>query len=564
MTDPGARRRDRGAASRADGWFAALAWGLGLLFLVIPAVAPIVAASADRSAWRVVVDEAPRVLALLRVTATMVLGVIACSVPLGLLLALALFRLRVPLWRIWVSALATAAFCPLALYAAGWQACVGPYGFVSVLPGPRPSIGGMPAAIAIHALAAIPWVCGILALGLLAIERELEEEARLVVDNGHVLWWVCLRSLGPALALAALVAAVPVVTDMTVSDLFVIRTFAEEVYTQYETGGGDGAATLFAIPLSGVSALMLVVLAQRAKPFERLVPMTDRRWPIDRSTAWLFALAAPVMAVYALPLLGLVRQLGLTSRLDSVSDAATMRWSGAVAAGYLGQEISQGGPGSLRNLAGAGLTGGVTALIATVLAWHWRWGRNVTRMLGTGLLAWLFVLPGPVLALGLIDLFNRPIWPGDPYDGPWVLAYGQVVRALPFALVVLAGAVLRLDRRMFDAAALEGAGSGTLLMRIAAPNLWPAIALAWVIAGAFALCELPASKLLAPPGIDPFSVRLFHLLHTGTANQQAAFGLVLLGFVALASGAGMVILSRWRREPANSPPATLPMQGPRR
>jgi iron(III) transport system permease protein len=134
----------------------------------------------------------------------------------------------------------------------------------------------------------------------------------------------------------------------------------------------------------------------------------------------------------------------------------------------------------------------------------------------------------------LVTLCNRPGVLGAAYDVGAVLALGQMLRSLPFALATIAAVTMTLDRWLFDAAVLEGAGEATFAMRIAAPAIWPALVVSWLICGVVTLGELPATRILAPPGADPFSLRLFQLLHTGTANQQAALCLWTLAFAALA------------------------------
>jgi iron(III) transport system permease protein len=152
----------------------------------------------------------------------------------------------------------------------------------------------------------------------------------------------------------------------------------------------------------------------------------------------------------------------------------------------------------------------------------------------------MLVFPAPVLALGLNDLFlspRTPEWFARLYDGPIPLLWGQLVRALPFAVIVLASGIEQLDVDALESAVVSGAGPWTLLFRIALPPLQPSIVLAWLVCAAFLLTELPATKLLAAPGAEPLSVRVFSLLHWGTANQQAALCLVVLFVVAcLAAG----------------------------
>ena len=123
---------------------------------------------------------------------------------------------------------------PLYLQAAAWLAGFGVSGWFTVLTaGPYQAglLDGWPGTIWVHALAAIPWVVLIVGAGLRFVEPELEEAALLDGRRGEYCGDadVCRRAL--AIGLAAVWVALAAATDMTVTDLFQVRTYAEEIYT---------------------------------------------------------------------------------------------------------------------------------------------------------------------------------------------------------------------------------------------------------------------------------------------------------------------------------------------
>ena len=81
-------------------------------------------------------------------------------------------------------------------------------------------------------MAALPWVAAIIGLAARQVEPQLEEAALLDAPAWHVFWHVTLP-ITPAIGLAALWVALLVATDMTVTDLYQVRTYAEEVYTEF-------------------------------------------------------------------------------------------------------------------------------------------------------------------------------------------------------------------------------------------------------------------------------------------------------------------------------------------
>ena len=517
-----------------------------LVLVAIPAFWPLGTAVGSPSACHTLAEELPRLILLLRNTALLAVGVLAICLPAGVCLGATLFRVRLPMSALWLVVLVTAAFTPLVLYVGGWQSLIGPYGIVRPSLGPRLSVGGLPAVLAIHSLAALPWVSGIVGLALRAGERDLEEQALLQASPARVLWSVSLPLAWPALLFASFLAIVPILTDMTVTDLFVVRTFAEEVYTELETGGGGQATSLVALAMSLLFALLLALLLGRLAN-SRLWPTADLpSYQIERGTRWLALAGASLFVCLLLPLVGLIRQLGL----ETSPTGGDCHWSAWVAWHYLTTEYANAGPTILANAISAGTAGLLSIALAIPLAWYWRFGGRVARSVGPLLLAWLLLLPGPLLGISLIELFDRPSplgLLGALYDSPAVMLLGQALRALPLALLVLASAFLRLDRQMLDAALVEGAYGWSLLLRVVLPAMRPVGVLAWLISSAFCLSELPTTKLLAPPGSDPLAVRIFGLLHTGTANQQAALCLVLLSMIVVTATASYFVARRLAR-----------------
>ena len=78
-------------------------------------------------------------------------------------------------------------------------------------------------------MAAIPWVVLIIGLGIRLIEPELEEAALLETSAWNVLLRVTLARSLPALVVAALWILVTTAGEITVTDLYQVRTYAEEV-----------------------------------------------------------------------------------------------------------------------------------------------------------------------------------------------------------------------------------------------------------------------------------------------------------------------------------------------
>ena len=537
-------------------WFIVL--GLPLLALV----RELVRYPGAWEAW----TETPRLLSLLRNTTLLVLGTLALTMPIGVAIALLLYRSDLPGRRILRGILILLLFVPLPLQASAWQAALGNGGWLPLptwrtippddpdyVPGGigwKPWAQGLPAAIWVHAVAALPWVVWLVGLGLSGVERALEEDA--LVHGGI---WAALRRVtlpraAPAIGAAAAWIAIQTMTEITVTDMVQVRTFAEEVYTQFarpDAGGLDARAVLaravvVAIPPALLTALLLGLacthwerrlppLADIPRP-RVLIPLRHWRWPV-------FALLLGLVAILAgIPVGSLVWKAG------QVPPGKT--WSSTVFWFQISNALR--GQASLigTSLLWAGVAGFGTALLAIVTCWlarerwHWRLG-----LLGLLVLAW--TLPGPIVGIGLKETINALMEVEDAagggfgmvrralYDGPSPLPviWADAVRFLPCAIAILWPAVRLIPRELFDAARTDGATPAAEFRHAVFPLASRAALLAAFAVTALSLGELSAGKLVETPGGQTLAHEIFMQMHYGVANHLAALCLLLLAAIAV-------------------------------
>jgi iron(III) transport system permease protein len=415
----------------------------------------------------------------------------------------------------------------------------------------------------VHGLAAVPWGFLIVGAGLRSVEAEIEEDAATCASPFAVLWHVPLPRVAPAIGVAALWIASIVVTEISVTDFFQIRTFAEEVYTQAALGsfgyvfGNAPVGPADPIPAIGfwsglvLSAVFaLLVIGGFVKLFADWSEASNRPpwiWRL-RSGRWLaMALLAVCMALLAgVPLANLAYKAGI---LVTTTDTGRVRsWS----AGKLVSRVAAAPRefhGELWLSTWLSSTVATSALIlAMPLAWSLRsyslslreragvrenqsaamhphlatasseqpalsQGERVLRRvrLKSGkpwlrlfAIAICLTVPGPLLGLGVIHLLNRP--PDSPfsaladlYDSNFAPWLVQTLRTVPIATLVLWPALASVPQVMLDTATMDGTGWWGRLFRIAVPQRWPAIAAAWLIAFAVAIGELAATILVMPP-----------------------------------------------------------------
>jgi iron(III) transport system permease protein len=340
------------------------------------------------------------------------------------------------------------------------------------------------------------------------------------------------------MAVAFLWVAVATAGEMTVTDLFLVRTYAEEIYTQFALGDTLGGTTWHLFPSVLATAWVLLaglLLVARLIPGDRFASQrAPRVFDLGR-----WRIAAGGIAVVAVGLLTLVPAASLAVKagrtVTRVEAGFERGWS---AEQFLSMTLAS----PLRFGREFGWTLAIGALAATTavavalpLAWNAR--RRGWRALG----AWIaaaacLAIPGPLVGLGLIRLFNAFDWAWlawlyDRSIAPIWMA--QSIRALPLATLVLWYALRTIPTELLASATLEGASPLARFVRIVLPQRMPAVGVAWLVAFAIAAGELDASILVIPPGIITLPIQVFGLIHYGVDDQVAGVSLFIMALIVL-------------------------------
>jgi iron(III) transport system permease protein len=484
-------------------------------------------------------------------TLLLVAGTLALSVPLGVATAALLYRTDLPLRHGLRLLLFLMLFVPLPILTPAWQATLGSGGWLPLAlwgaaPG-RPWASGLPPAIWIHALAAVPWVVLIVGQGIRWVESELEEDALLAAGPWRVFWRVTLPRSRGVIAAASLWVGLQTAAEIAVTDHMQVRTYAEEVYLEFWRGGADALARGTAVALPAVLALTLLVLwvlprLERSIPPLQSTLMDPRPFPLGR-WRWpcLVVVLLALLLIAGVPLSSLVWKAG--------THGYPPTWSGAELWRYMAIAYQAQGDTVVLSLAFALLTGALTAGVALLLCWlalEARWFRRVVFVVTALLLA----LPAPVVGIGLkewiVTLVN---WvEAEPltaalYEGPSPLPvlWVHVLRLLPGALVVLWPVVRLVPRELRDSARVDGASPRQEFRRV----IWPLTArvTAWtaLVLAALALGEVSAAMRVETPGWEFFPKVLWDQMHYGVGNYVAALCLLLLVGVGAVVLAGLLL-----------------------
>lgn len=539
-----------------------------LLFLAVgvPLALPFVEALSRPDAWAAWGD-APRSALLARNTFGLVAGTLLVTVPLGTLVAFLLYRTDLPLARLWRGLVVLTLFVPLPLFATAWQAALGTGGWLPAAPWAtapfaealegevrplwKPWAQGVGAAVWIHAAAGLPWVILIMGQGLRWVERDLEEDALTAAGPWRVAWRVTLPRCRAALGVAALWVALMAATEITVADMVQVRTLAEEAYLQFGLHDDAGLArtVLLALPALLLAGALVIVVVRR---WERTLPPLERVADVPR----VFPLGAfrwPCFAVVLLATVGLVAvPVGSLVWKAGLGGSPEM-WSIQVVLAYLDKELRTSGLTVATSCGVAAVAGVAAAALGLLVCWLAQESRRF-RLAVLVLLAAAWVLPAPVLGVGLKETIHRLLDVEDLIVGGWLapnerplrralflgpsavpIFWAYLVRFFPFAVALQWPVVRHIPPELRDAIRTDGASTWQEFRHLVLPLAWPACLRAGLAVGVLALGEIGASRLVRAAW-SPFAHVVFEQMHYGVTGNLAALCLVLLG-VAAAGGA---------------------------
>lgn len=478
--------------------------------------------SSSWSVWR----EAPRILEQFAFTVALISLSVGFAIPVGALLAVLAFRLRIRGATCLRGLLLALLFVPLPALAAGWVACFRVVGL-------RPSDSGLLIAAWIHALAALPWVVWIVGVALRRVDRDREEAALLELPARQVLLQVTLRECRPIIALAAFGIAVHCLSEIAVTDLTGTPTLAEEAYLQFSGDrlGLERTVALF-IPL----VVLLMVAAGRliASQPPTLLMEADQPAllfiPTPRNGVLCTTLFALIAAIFCLPLVALLN----TAANGSLHDFAN---------GML-LVVRAHGRTIVESLFWSSLAAALAASAALYLGWSVLDLRRGTRLLFLLAVA-LWVIPGPVVGFGLnsliqdlLDLEEFVLGRGDGthplntllYNSPspipvlWV----QTIRLFPFAFALQWLMLRRIPREEIESARIDGGHGWPLFRWIIWPRMRRTFFVAVLAGMALAMGELSATKIAQVPGRRTFIEEMFSQMHYGADATVARLVLVQL------------------------------------
>ncbi len=158
-------------------------------------------------------------------------------------------------------------------------------------------------------------------------------------------------------------------------------------------------------------------------------------------------------------------------------------------------------------------------------------GRGLTDLMV--MFAW--ALPGTVIAINLLVVFNEPSWLafGMNLSGSvFLLPIAYFVRNIPLIVRPLVAAWERTGEEVEEAARSLGSGRIRMLRTVSLPMIFPSLVAGGLLAFVTALGEFVSSAVLYSPQNKPISMAIFGEFHAGAYGLCSAYGVLLILLIA--------------------------------
>ena len=520
---------------------------LPLLFIVLQAIFPQFSAGSLGGAFSgvstLIAD--PQLPTMLGGTLWVACGVALMSVVIGLPLGVLRGLFTIPLPRLWDLLFLIPFLTPPYIAALSWMLMLQSHGYLQQLTGwdLNDLLFSRIGIVLVMTLNIFPVVYFAVSRSLLASGQRLAIVARVHGASAwRAFWHITLPLLSPALAAGMLLAF-----TLAIEEYGVPAALGSRAGLVMLTVGIEKKLADWPVDLPGASLLSLLLIAvallawwlqKRLTGDKEVTSVTGK--PGENSGAelgWLTLPAVLVMAgVGGLAVVMPGASMVLTSLMSTLSggihaDNVTLRHFAALFA-QQGDALSALATSLSLALASAGVVG----LVGLFAAWL----VVVQKMKGSAFVDALSLLPaalpGVVVGVGLILLWNQPFWPVSPYNTWFMLLLSYCCLLLPWPVRYVSSALRQLGNNLEPAARVHGATALQALRLIVLPLVFPALLAAMLMVFAVASRELVTSLLLAPAGTQTVSVFIWRQFEQGSAGEGMA-----MASLTLFTGLGLML-----------------------
>lgn len=328
---------------------------------------------------------------------------------------------------------------------------------------------------------------------------------------------ISLPWLRPAIIAGLTIVTLHVLADYGTVESLGVETFTQTVFLEIESGRMELASGL-SVVLLGVGLLILFLgwLGQT----QRSAKDTQREFPRKRLNSQQQILALISLFLLLIPMVVIPVVWLVFWAVQNVLGTENLQ---ALALDLLG-------PVSMSALFSV-IAMSLAMLFGFALAYY-RWrhdtlnGRALQTLGSIG-----FVLPGPIVALGLLTFVAWVVptaWLGLIINSYGLLAIALAVRYLPIAIQGQQSALAGVNPRMLEAAQLHGFWRFTAIVKVLLPAIRSGLFATAVLVAIEILKDLPIALLLKPIGVETLPMALWNEKSQESEEAAALSALVLV------------------------------------
>ena len=512
---------------------------LPLLFIVLQAVFPQFSAGSLKGAFSGVrpLFCDPQLPAMFAGTLQIAAGVALLSACIGLPLGIARGLFDLPCPRLWDLLFLIPFLTPPYIAALSWMLVLQTNGYLAQLLGfdLNTLLFSKSGIVLVMTLNIFPVVYFAVSRSLLASGQRLALVARVHgATPWRAFWHITLPMLSPSLAAGMLLAFTLAIEEYGVPAALGARSGVVMLTVGIEKKLAD-----WPIDLPGASMLSLILVAMALSAWwlqgrltggKDVTSVTGK--PGENTGAKLGIMVVPV--VLAMAFIGFLAvvvpgfSMAITGVMSTLSgglsraNATTAHYAALFA--QQGDALSALGTSLSLAFASALITGVVGLLAAWLVVVRRIQGRSVIDALSLMPAA----LPGIVVGVGLILLWNRTFWPVSPYNTWAILLLSYCCLLLPWPVRYVGSALRQLGGNLEPAARVHGASALQALRFIVLPLVFQAMLAAMLMVFAIASRELVTSLLLAPAGTQTVAVFIWRQFEQGSVGQGMAMATLTL------------------------------------
>lgn len=493
----------------------------------------------------------PQLPTMLGGTLQIATGVALLSAVIGFPLGVARGLFTLPLPRLWDLLFLIPFLTPPYIAALSWMLVLQTNGYLQQLTGINLNdlLFSKTGIVLVMALNIFPVIYFAVSRSLLASGQRLAMVARVHgASAARAFGHITLPMLSPALAAGMLLAFTLAIEEFGVPAALGTRAGVLMLTTDIEKKLAD-----WPVDLSGASMLsvVLVVIALCAWALQKkltghhdVTSITGK--PTENSGADAGVFTVPVVLVMAL--------VGIIAVILPGASMALSGILGTLSGGVTADNVTLSHYAALFNQQGNALSALGTSLslalgtacITGCLGLLASWLVVVQKIKGRGVIDALSLmpaaLPGVVVGVGLILLWNQPFWTISPYNSWVILLLSYCCLLLPWPVRYVGSALRQLGGNLEPAARVHGASAFQALRFIVLPLVSPALLAAMLMVFAIASRELVTSLLLAPAGTQTVSVFIWRQFEQGSIGQGMAMATLTLitGLVLMLTALGIM------------------------